>query len=337
MNRELDDFYRRIGTDVCEDDHPEEPTRVSVGGFLNQGLITVPRWARSDDLYWAASETCDRLDAGFYRCESRPQIGACVSKLRIPTDKLVPLPDTAGDEVIQEFIEFWTLKHRFEDRGLIHKRGVLLWGSAGSGKTACLMLMAQTIIDAYDGIVVQIDHPYVAAVCLQLIRKIEPNRPIVALIEDLDALVQHNGETGYLALLDGELQVNSICYVATTNYPERLDRRFVDRPSRFDIVRWIGMPSASARRTYLKAKDPSLTPSDLEQWIEATDGFSIAHLRELVILVSCFGRSLAEAIARLDSMRLDKPTSDLTPDRPTFGIHGTVKKIKSLYPATPEL
>ena len=326
---ELDDFYRRIGSDVCVEDEapPPDTSRIPIPGWeLNKppflGSISNPRWSRSDDVYWSASETCERLDAGFYRCEARPQIGPCVNKLRVPTDKLVPLPDTAGDEVIKEFIEFWTLKHRFEDRGLIHKRGVLLWGPAGSGKTASLMLMANTIITAHDGIVVQVDHPYVAASCLQCIRKIEPERPIVALVEDLDALVQQNGETGYLALLDGELQINSIVYIATTNYPERLDRRFVDRPSRFDIVRWIGMPSAAARRIYLKAKDPSLGCDELEKWVACTEGFSIAHLRELVILVSCFGRSLVDAIARLDSMRLDKPSSEHAPDRPRFGIHG---------------
>ncbi len=112
---------------------------------------------------------------------------------------------------------------------------------------------------------------------------------------------------------DGLLQHN------TTNYPERLDKRFVDRPSRFDTVRFIGMPTAAARRTYLKAKEPTLTDSNLDLWVDNTEGFSIAHLRELVILVQCFERPLEEAIERLESMRI-KPSSEDSPDKVPFGF-----------------
>ncbi len=189
-----------------------------------------------------------------------------------------------------------------------------------SGKTTSLMLMSQSIIENQQGIVVQIDHPGMAATCLSFIRKIEPERPIVAIMEDLDALIQHYGEDQYLALLDGETQINKICYIATCNYPERLDKRFVDRPSRFDTIEYIGMPSAAARRVYLKAKEPSLSDAELSEWVGKTDGFSVAHLRELVILVQCFGRPLNKAVEQLDSMRIRPPDSEKSPDRPAFGI-----------------
>ena len=93
----------------------------------------------------------------------------------------------------------------------------------------------------------------------------------------------------------------------------------MDRPSRFDTVRFIGMPTAAARRTYLKAKEPTLTDSNLDLWVDNTEGFSIAHLRELVILVQCFERPLEEAIERLESMRI-KPSSEDSPDKVPFGF-----------------
>jgi SpoVK/Ycf46/Vps4 family AAA+-type ATPase len=274
-------------------------------------------------MFWRASESCESLTPAFYRFDHVPNIGLVVKRTSISTDNLIELPDSAVEAVVNEFDEFWTLKPRFLERGFIHKRGYLLWGPPGSGKTSGLMLMSRNLIAA-GGIVVAIENPEMAADGLRMIRAIEPDRPIVALMEDLDALINEHGENRYLALLDGETQVANIVFVATTNYPEKLDKRFVDRPSRFDTIRFIGMPTSAARRTYLSAKEPGLEADELARWVAATDGFSVAHLRELIILVKCFGKPLHEAIKRLEKMRVRKPSSEEAPDRPAFGIQGTL-------------
>lgn len=322
----MDDFFERVGTETraeganyagsTEAAQPSPPS----GGLMASGQITARRWAQADDIFWPASETCETLAPAFYRFAHRDNIGPCLVRVAITTDGLIHLPDTVGERVLGEFKTFWELRDRFAERGFLHKRGILLWGPPGSGKTTSLMLMAKEIVESQQGIVVQIDSPELAATCLGFIRKIEPERPVVAIMEDLDALVQRHGENNFLALLDGETQVDRIVYVATCNYPERLDRRFVDRPSRFDTVEYIGMPSPAARRVYLHAKEPTLSDAELIRWVADTDGFSVAHLRELVILVRCFGRPLEMAIERLEAMRLKPPASDAAPDRPKFGI-----------------
>jgi hypothetical protein len=73
---------------------------------------------------------------------------------------------------------------------------------------------------------------------------------------------------------------------------------------------------------YLRAKDPTISETDLARWVKETEGFSIAHLRELVILVRCFGRPLEEAIARLEKMRIRRPHSDDAPDKIPVGFGG---------------
>lgn len=278
------------------------------------------RWAANDDTFWGATQTYDELPAGFYRCGMHPQIGAILNRMKVETDSLLDLPDDDSAAIIREFAKFWTLEPEFRARGFLMKRGFLLWGPPGSGKTSTVHLLIRRLISDNDGIVLMVENPYEAAPCLQMVRQIEPKRPVIAIMEDMDALVSTYGENPYLSLLDGEAQVDNIVYVATTNYPERLDRRFVDRPSRFDTVRYIGMPSADARRVYFQAKEPSLSGGELEEWVSASEGFSIAHLKEMIIAVRCFGQPLTQVTERLEAMHSRQPTSADSPDRQQVGF-----------------
>ena len=120
----------------------------------------------------------------------------------------------------------------------------------------------------------------------------------------MDAIIDNYGEVSLLAMLDGEHQTDNVVYIATTNYPERLDARFINRPSRFDEIIKIGMPRAAARQYYLAATDARLLNDEAEliKWVSKTDGFSIAHLKELIISVECFGKSFEVAHGRLRTM-----------------------------------
>lgn len=266
------------------------------------------RWQSDGDHFWNANLTLDTIPSGLYRTAEVSNIGCCLEKIRNDVDHLIEFPDSPSSEVIAEIREFWKLKPQFAQRGFIFKRGVLLWGLPGSGKTSTLQQLITIVVRDHDGIAVFLDHPILAARALQMARRIEPDRPIVALLEDIDALVQRYGESEFLALLDGETQIPNVVFVATTNYPKRLDKRFIDRPSRFDLIKEIGMPSAPARRAYLAAKEPSLSDEEMSEWVRRSDGFSIAHLREMIVLCRCYGKSLDEAVERLEEMREGPPS-----------------------------
>ena len=267
------------------------------------------RWAANDRVFYGVSETFDEIPAGTYRCQMT-NTGPILIKQDVSVDGLLELPDEASAGIIAEFKAFWRLRKAFSERGFLHKRGFLLWGPPGSGKTSCLQMLVQRLAADHDGVSLIIDAPQVAALGLQMFRHIERRRPLICVMEDIDALVERYGENEFLALLDGEAQVDNVVFVATTNYPERLDSRFVDRPSRFDTIQLIGMPSAAARRRFLELKEPSLSADDLTDWVRQSDGYSLAHLKEMIIAVRCFGQPLKTVVERLDAMKVRRPRSD---------------------------
>jgi SpoVK/Ycf46/Vps4 family AAA+-type ATPase len=187
-----------------------------------------------------------------------------------------------------------------------------MWGPPGSGKTSTLQVIADQVINK-GGVAIYVDNPDLAAKGLKQLRGVEPNRPLIIMLEDIDAIIEIHGESELLALMDGELQIDNVVFVATTNYPERLDKRFINRPSRFDVVKKIGMPSEKAREKFLREKCVRLADKanrqELLNWIKLSKGFSIAHLKELIVSVEVFEVKLEVAVERLKTMMDHSPKS----------------------------
>ena len=268
------------------------------------------RYAHADGVYWCSPETADALLPCFYEPGSAPGIGPFLRRMAMKTDNLLRLPDPICDMLLNEFVKFWECSPEMTRRGLSVKRGLMLYGPPGSGKTSAVQLMAHHMIREMGGVVILVDHPHTTAAAIQLLRQLESNRPLILLYEDIDAMVDRHGEAGLLALLDGELQVGNVVNVATTNYPERLDPRFTDRPGRFDRITLVGMPEAPARAAYFAAKAPDVPQPRRDQWVIASENWSIAHLRELIVAHLVLGEDDQEVIARLSGMREQLPKSD---------------------------
>lgn len=282
-------------------------------------LLDVSVWAVTGDIYFGCPTAEPSLKPGFYSC-NMSQRGPFLERMRLRTDNLLELPDPVCEMLLAEFVKFWQAakEAKFSGLGLTTKRGLILWGPPGSGKTSAVARMAQHMITALGGVVLMASDPDTTALCLHMLRKIEPDRPLIVVYEDLDALVQRFGEARYLAMLDGELQISGVVNVATTNYPEHLDPRFVDRPGRFDRVTFVGMPQEDARRAYFAAKAPGVAENVRDRWVAATNGWSIAHLRELIVASQVLGEDEEKIIARLNEMQ-EFITSQKPPERDVAG------------------
>ncbi len=167
--------------------------------------------------------------------------------------------------------------------------------------------MIKKVIDQ-NGVVLLCEHPQLLEMGLLDLRSVEPDRFIVCLFEDIDALIQRFGEKEILAVLDGESQVNKVLNIATTNYPEVLDPRIVARPRRFDKVIRIDWPSKEVRRHYFKHK-LKIPTEELDTWVKATNKFSFAACAELVISVKCLDNDFDSAVKNLRKLMQDKPNS----------------------------
>lgn len=258
--------------------------------------------------YGATTATIQRLPADCYKISFTNSGVPYLDPQKLTCDDLLHLPDSKSDEVIKEVKRFWELKSRFKDFGFAHKRGFLLFGPPGSGKTSTIQMVINDMIKM-GGIVILADHPSSLETILKQVREVEPERPIVVIWEDIDTVIQKNGETEVLSLLDGESQVENIVFIATTNYPENLDGRIINRPSRFDKVVKIDMPNSEARKTFLMNKIKT-TEKDGMDLVKETEGLSIAHIKELIISVWCQEVPIEQAIRRLQRMKYTPKSSD---------------------------
>lgn len=257
--------------------------------------------------FLSSSSTVKQLPPGMYKVV-KSEIGILFIKQTLNTDDLIDFPDSVFDDVIKEIDDFWTLGKAFTDYGFLHRRGFLLYGPAGGGKSCLVSRICRNIISQGGLVFLCNDAVSLFSHSLSHFREVEPDRQIICVFEDIDAIVERTGEAEILSLLDGENQVDKLINLATTNYPERLDRRIVSRPRRFDRIIKVGMPDAPIRRVFFKKK-LKLPDEDVEKWVSASDGLSFAALSEMVIGIKCLGNDFDSVVKRLKEMVSKKVSS----------------------------
>lgn len=270
------------------------------------------QWAsKGPKAFTACGRTFQALKKGVYGVENDRGEPFFVQK-DINVDGLYEFPDSQADKILAEIDGFWNREPFFTKYGYLHRRGYLLFGPPGSGKTGLIQQVIQRIIRA-DGLVFLCGSPTLFAEGLGVFRQVEPDRPIVCIYEDIDAIIKDYGEDALLSVLDGESQINKVLNVASTNYPERLDKRIIARPRRFDRVMKVGMPSAKVREVYFRHKlliDNNSNVDELELWVKSTEGFSFASMAELVISVKCLGNDFDQSLKILKKLMEGKHSSE---------------------------
>ena len=269
------------------------------------------QWSEVDGKIISANNTFPRLERGYYSMGCNQTMGLYFEKRSIQTNKLYRLPNEASDLILNDISKFWTLEETYRRYNRVFRRNYLLYSAPGTGKTSLISLMCQELIDKYDGIVFYLNDPeeiMLFPAAMRKIRKIEPDRKVICVIEDIDAMVNGNTsrstESRLLNILDGSEKVGGVVIIATTNHIEDLEERYVNRPSRFDRVVEFPLPNDASRRMFLERTimPEDIDKIDLDSWVKRTEGYTIDHLNELVLLFFVFGHSEDESFETIDNM-----------------------------------
>jgi AAA+ superfamily predicted ATPase len=262
----------------------------------------------SPTTFQACGRTTETLPPGGYSC-MLDNCGNAIFQVRdLKTDDYIRFPDSISATVLDEIRRFWDTGDRFARYGYLHRRGYLFYGKQGCGKSSLIgRIVSDIISDGHAAFFCQ--HPYYFVRCMEKFREVEPARPIVCIFEDIDAIIANYGDADLLQWLDGNHQVDKVVNLASTNYPEKLDRRIVSRPRRFDRILRIDAPDARTREAYFSKKVSELTPAEVSQWVELTEGLPFAALAEMVISVRCLGNGLEETAKLLRAIDEHNPTS----------------------------
>lgn len=196
------------------------------------------------------------------------------------------LPSALANGLQADLRQFLESQQLYRDAGAVWKRGVLLLGPPGNGKThAIKALVRQTrlpclYVKSFTG-----RHKDPAETIPVLFRRARQLAPCVVVLEDLDSLVDDENRSYLLNELDGFAVNDGIITIASSNHPERLDPSLLHRPSRFDRKYRFDLPTDDLRRLYLDrwaAKVPDGVDADaIAKAASATDGFTFAYLKEV--------------------------------------------------------
>jgi hypothetical protein len=194
------------------------------------------------------------------------------------------------EQIQRDFRQFLAARATYEEYGVPWKRGVLLLGPAGNGKTHCVKavvnLLARPCLYVRS---LKSMHDTEESAIRQVFHRARQSVPCIVVWEDLDALITADNRSFFLNELDGFAENAGIITLATTNHPERLDPAILDRPSRFDVKYHFELPGDAERQAYFAMWNGNLKPElrvDPARFAELSQlvaGFSFAYIKELIL------------------------------------------------------
>ncbi len=194
----------------------------------------------------------------------------------------------------------------------IPKRGILLYGPAGTGKTSSIKLICnQYIKDNKTAIVLWPTDKVSAHDVKDFIKSFEYKgvEKLILVAEDLGGVevdeVKVESRSSLLSLLDNQEKTFTlpVLILATTNHAEIFNGNITNRPGRFSDKIEVGYPKADARkklfRFFLKEK---ATDELVDRIAHAKyEKFSPAHIQEILIRSELYDLSIDSSMDEISA------------------------------------
>ena len=200
------------------------------------------------------------------------------------------LPEKLRREIRADVGRFFAARETYERYGVPWKRGLLLVGPPGNGKThAIKALINETGRPCLYVKTFESEDWTEETGIRRVFERARACSPCLLVLEDLDSLVSADNRSFFLNELDGFAANVGILTIATTNHPGKLDPAILDRPSRFDRKYHFGLPEPTERLAYIERwnraleTEARLTPEGETEAAGRTEGFSFAYLKELFL------------------------------------------------------
>lgn len=196
----------------------------------------------------------------------------------------VILPRGLAEEIRSNVEGFFAGVDNYRRLGLPFRRGLLLTGPPGCGKTLTISALANNVKATFIGVLPRSD---VDDQCVE--RAFDwavMHAPAVVVLEDLDKLLESRecSLAHFLRTVDVLKPASGILIIATSNAPEKLDQALLHRPSRFDRIWKFPLPRYEQRLALLRKRGGTFfSEGAMEEAARKSDSFSMAYVQEIVV------------------------------------------------------
>lgn len=211
-------------------------------------------------------------------------------------------------QIINDVNQFWQSKDLFKQCKLVHKRGFLLYGPPGTGKSTIINHIVQDFtLPKNNGVAIYFDDDIQSLIeILKMFRRIEKTRNIMVIMEDFESICENEHTSKLLNLLDGADQIEHIVFIATTNHIEKIENRFINRPSRFDKKYEVTTLSKEATNNYITSLFKEFGINDKQKQnniIKSCNNLTCAEIKEVFISNILFKNSLETIVKDIKKLR----------------------------------
>uniref|UniRef100_A0A224YTN7 Mitochondrial chaperone BCS1 n=1 Tax=Rhipicephalus zambeziensis TaxID=60191 RepID=A0A224YTN7_9ACAR len=199
---------------------------------------------------------------------------------RRPLDSVI-LDAGIAEHLLADIQEFIANPQWYADRGIPYRRGYLLYGPPGCGKSSFITALAGAL--EYSICVLNLSERGLSDDRLQHLMSVAPQQSII-LLEDIDAAFVSREESstvkaayeglsrvtfsGLLNMLDGVASAEARIVFMTTNHLDRLDPALI-RPGRVDVREFVGPASDHQLAALFRRFYPQEGEADAGAFVQA--------------------------------------------------------------------